>query len=297
MLETNNFDRGELGFVSYPQGEFRSISQTTSEYWDIGLTADGQTLAAVLVNPTWNIYLLPSAGGEARQLTAGQLVLSVSWTRDGKILSELDSALGLIDPANGSKSALPSSSDALIPSACRDGRNILFFRIGSHPARLQLWRMDLTDNSLQPLSTGQDVLYPLCSPDGKWAYYYDEQQASIMKAPMDGGPPSKVVSTNFTEFDFSANGKLLVYGSLIENKPGTYQRFIVSSRWIVPRLHGRLWQTRALVWKRCRLLATCASLLMVNRSPTALRRIRSVISGCNRSMALHLAPSRTSPPS
>ena len=226
LLETNNFDRGELGFVSYPQGEFRSISQTTSEYWDIGLTADGQTLAAVLVNPTWNIYLLPSAGGEARQLTAGQLVLSVSWTRDGKILSELDSALGLIDPANGSKSALPSSSDALIPSACRDGRNILFFRIGSHPARLQLWRMDLTDNSLQPLSTGQDVLYPLCSPDGKWAYYYDEQQASIMKAPMDGGPPSKVVSTNFTEFDFSANGKLLVYGSLIENKPGTYQRFI-----------------------------------------------------------------------
>ena len=130
LLETNNFDRGELGFVSYPQGEFRSISQTTSEYWGIGLTADGQTLAAVLVNPTWNIYLLPSAGGEARQITSGQLVLSVSWTRDGEILSELDSALGLIDPANGSKSALPSSSDALIPSACRDGR-ITSFSSGS----------------------------------------------------------------------------------------------------------------------------------------------------------------------
>ena len=226
LLETNNFDRGELGFVSYPQGEFRSISQTTSEYWGIGLTADGQTLAAVLVNPTWNVYLLPSAGGEPRQITSGQPVLSVSWTRDGKILSELDGALGLIDPANGSRSALPSTSDAVIPSACRDGHHILFFRIGNHPARLQLWRMDLTDNSSQLLSTGPDVLYPLCSPDSKWAYYYDEQQAGIMKAPMDGSPPSKVVSTNFTEFDFSPNGKLLVYGSLVENKSGTYQRFI-----------------------------------------------------------------------
>jgi Tol biopolymer transport system component len=226
LLETNNFDRGEFSFVSYPQGEFRSISQTTSEYWDIGLTADGQTLAAVLVNPTWNVYLLPSAGGEARQLTSGQPVLSVSWTRDGKILSELDSALGLIDPANGSRSALPSSSDFVLPSPCRDGRNILFVRMGSHPARLQLRRMDLTDNSSRALSTGPDFLYPLCSPDSKWAYYYDEQQAGIMKAPMDGSPPTKVVSTHFSEFDFSPNGNLLVYSSVVENKPGTYQMFI-----------------------------------------------------------------------
>jgi eukaryotic-like serine/threonine-protein kinase len=226
LLETNNFDRGEFSFVSYPQGEFHSISQTTSEYWDIGLTADGQTLAAVLVNPTWNVYLLPSAGGEVRQLTSGQPVLSVSWTREGKILSELDNALGLIDPADGSRSALPSSSNFLIPSACRDGRNILFFRLGSHPARLQLWRLDLTDNSSHSLSTGPDILYPLCSPDGKWAYYYDEQEASIMKAPMDGGPPSKALSTHFTEFDFSPDGKLLVYNSMAENKSGTYQMII-----------------------------------------------------------------------
>ena len=226
LLETNTFDRGEFSFVSYPQGEFRSISQTTSEYWDIGLTADGQTLAAVLVNPTWNVYLLPSAGGDARQLTSGQPILSVSWTHDGKILSELDNALGLIDPANGSRSSLPSSSDFVIPSACRDGRNVLFLRMGSHPARVQLWRMDLSDNSSKPLSTGPDILYPLCSPDSKWAYYYDEQQTSIMKAPMDGGPPSKVLSTNFTEFDFSPNGKLLVYSSLVENTSGTYQRLI-----------------------------------------------------------------------
>jgi serine/threonine protein kinase len=226
LLETNNFDRGEFSFVSYPQGEFRSISQTTSEYWDIGLTADGQTLAAVLVNPTWNVYVLPSAGGEVRQLTTGQPVLTTSWTRDGKILSELDSALGLIDPANGLRSAVPSSSDSVVPSACRDGRNILFLRMGSHPARLQLWRMDLIDNSSQPLSTGPDILYPLCSPDGKWAYYYDEQQASLMKAPMDGSQPSKVLSAHFTEFDFSPNGKLLVYSSTVENKPGTHQTFI-----------------------------------------------------------------------
>jgi eukaryotic-like serine/threonine-protein kinase len=226
LLETNNFDRGEFSFVSYPQGEFRSISQTTSEYWDIGLTADGQTLAAVLVNPTWNVYLFPYAGGEPRQLTSGQTVLSVSWTRDGKILSELDNALGVIDPANGSRSALPSSSDAVVPSACRDGRNILFLRLASHPARVQLWRMDLTDNSSRLLSTGPDIIYPLCSPDSKWAYYYDEQQAAIMKAPMDGSPPAKVLSTHFTEFDFSPNGKLLVYGSVVENTPGTYQTFI-----------------------------------------------------------------------
>jgi serine/threonine protein kinase len=226
LLETNDFDRGEFSFVSYPRGEFRSISQTTSEYWDISLTADGRTLAAVLVNPTWSVYLLPSAGGDARQLTSGQSVLSASWTRDGKILSELDSALGYIDPENGSKSALPFSGDFVIPSACRDGRTILFLKMAHHPARLQLWRMDLTDNSSRLLSTGPDILYPLCSPDSKWAYYYDEQQAAIMKAPMDGSPPSKVLSTDFTEFDFSPDGKLFVYSSLAENTPGAYQTFI-----------------------------------------------------------------------
>ena len=157
--------------------------------------------------------------------------------------------------------------------------------------------MDLTDNSSQLLSTGPDVLYPLCSPDSKWAYYYDEQQAGIMKAPMDGSPPSKVVSTNFTEFDFSPNGKLLVYGSLVENKSGTYQRFIDflsldSSTPPRPIMADPRFGLEDMPFARHLRFAP-----MVNRSPTASRKIRSVISGCNRSMALHLAPSRTSPPS
>lgn len=56
------FEHSQVGFVSSPAGQFRSITKDTNNYQTVSLSADGKTLATVQQKFTQTLYLLPALG-------------------------------------------------------------------------------------------------------------------------------------------------------------------------------------------------------------------------------------------
>jgi len=49
-----------------------------------------------------------------------------------------------------------------------------------------IWRMDVGGGNLKQLSDGKYDRFPLCSPDGKWVYYTDWDNAGkLTRVPLD----------------------------------------------------------------------------------------------------------------
>jgi eukaryotic-like serine/threonine-protein kinase len=57
---------------------------------------------------------------------------------------------------------------------------------------VNIWRVDADGSHPKQLTNGKDDEMPLCSPDGKWAYYNDLASSRIMRVPIDGGSATLV---------------------------------------------------------------------------------------------------------
>src|SRR5215469_10969247 len=104
-METN-FSRQQVGLVSYPDGKFRSVTADTNDYANLSISNDGTTFATVMRQSVRDVYL--SSGdkpdySDAREVTSGDPVPSVSWTRDGNLITEEGSALRVLAPGGGLK--------------------------------------------------------------------------------------------------------------------------------------------------------------------------------------------------
>jgi eukaryotic-like serine/threonine-protein kinase len=54
--------RSQIGFISYPAGQFHTITKDTSDYQTLSVSADGRTLATIQQNATQTLYLMPASG-------------------------------------------------------------------------------------------------------------------------------------------------------------------------------------------------------------------------------------------
>ena len=89
----NNFSRSQIGYISYPKGVLRGLTNDLNNYAGIGVSADGKTLATVLRDSKFDLYSAPAEGATDEQLT--QLTNhhpseSFSWTPEGEILADTD---------------------------------------------------------------------------------------------------------------------------------------------------------------------------------------------------------------
>ena len=62
LVINNKMQSGRLGFVSYPQGEFKTVATDSGQYGDISLSSNDQTMAAVVANDNYHLYVLPASG-------------------------------------------------------------------------------------------------------------------------------------------------------------------------------------------------------------------------------------------
>jgi len=192
-LETN-FTRNQIIEVSYPDGAMRVVTHDISDYTDLSLAADGHTLATVLQQRRYDLYVVPSStvgSSQAQQLTSGALVFSFSWAPDGQMILEQQDSLSLFNPDTGSKTPLTSPQQdglAFQPSACANGRYVVFSNGGHAGAKTAtIWRMEAGGGNLKQLSDGRDDELAVCSPDGKWVYYSDlPSGAKLTRVSLDG---------------------------------------------------------------------------------------------------------------
>jgi Tol biopolymer transport system component len=219
--------RNQIIFVSYPDGKAHTVTRDTNDYSDPSIAADGRNLATVLSEGHWNLFTMPAPAGETgqpRQLTSGAPAAHFSWTHDSQIARDSESGLSLLDPKTGNASPLntPEGTWSNAPSACPDGRYIVFAS-GIMQGRkvLNIWRMDASGGNLKQLSDGKVDASPICSPDGRWVLYEDGAAGGrLMKVSIDGGKPERISDELAASSDISPDSgtiALAAFGHLGEH--------------------------------------------------------------------------------
>jgi len=217
-------NHNQIGFVSYPRGEFHTITKDTNSYESLTLSADAKTLATVQVKRLFTLYAIPAAGTGANAPNPlmpqqQKASLNFSWAgTDGVYLAE-DNHLVHESLDGSNKTTLLSNASFLSVSACPDGRTVILSLIGQGGGNAtRIWRINADGTDLKQLSNGQNEFRAGCSRDSKWAYYFNGDAGRIERVPVDGGTPEVVPGTAIPHalssgriFDLSPDGKWLAF--------------------------------------------------------------------------------------
>jgi Tol biopolymer transport system component len=212
--QTSNFTRTQIGFVSYPQGVYSSITRDTGSYSDLSVASSGHILATVQEEARWNLQVMPTGApaAQARQVASAAADTNFTWTPDNQLISDQANVLNRIDPATGSKTVIPGQAVSGAPWACQDG-SIVFVRFQTGVQNV--WRMD-TSGNVKQVSDGKLETSPVCSQDGKWVFFLQQGgETKLAMVPIEGGA-ARVISDspNVGYFDSSPDGALAAFPTL-----------------------------------------------------------------------------------
>jgi eukaryotic-like serine/threonine-protein kinase len=219
VRSTSNL-HSQIGFASYPDARVSQITHDTNSYSDLSIAGNGLTLATILYEEHWDLFVASNPESPGRAVTSTRANTNFSWTEDGQLINDQDDAFTRIDPATGNKSTITPEEGKLAGdfSACGNGKYIVFesLSLGSG-SDVSLWRMDPTGGNLKQLSSGNRDILPLCSFDGRWVYYIDQKNDSTLaRIPIDGGNPQALskLSISDSQFDVSPDGKWAAFATL-----------------------------------------------------------------------------------
>jgi eukaryotic-like serine/threonine-protein kinase len=215
-----NFNRQQLGLVSYPEGRLRPLTADTNDYATLSVSSDGKTIATVMQQSVRDVYV--SSGqkadySDAKQVTSGDPVPTISWASDGRLLAEQRPSIRVMDADGAIKGEIANEKDsgAMSPSGCNDG-HVFFARGMIKPLGVSIWRSEADGTGLRRITEGKGDMLPVCSPDAKEVFYVDTVAAAYMKVPVDGGKAERIFSgyaANAEGYDISRDGKTAVLGT------------------------------------------------------------------------------------
>jgi serine/threonine protein kinase len=220
--QSTNFNQFRIAYVSYPAGKLSPVTHDTNSYAYLSVAANGKTLATVLSESRWNIFLMPASAPSAQghNLTPTNGDTNLTWTREGLLIADQNAVLNRIDPATGARTTIvtqegkPSGN----PNACADGRYLLFdLGLPGGDSQNNVWRIDVSGGNLKQLTHGKADNHSVCSSDGRWVYYISQQdESTLARVPIDGGTPQTIsnLPISQSQFDISPDGKLAAFGTV-----------------------------------------------------------------------------------
>ena len=189
----------QLGFVSYPAGQFQSLTNDTRGYQTLSLSADGKSMVSIQQQRSDSVFLQPAMSKGAAAAVAGvpkqATVRGVGWNGRGDLLIFTANSI-LRFPADGKPQTTLLNMPAgriLWSSICARGGPILFSAIGLEgKTTTNIWRVNADGSHAKQLTTGKDDELPVCSSDGTHFYYTDYVTYRIMRMSTEGGTPEVV---------------------------------------------------------------------------------------------------------
>jgi serine/threonine protein kinase/Tol biopolymer transport system component len=210
----------QIGFVSYPDGRFQSLTNDIHGYRTLSISADGKAMVSIQQQQSDSVHVQTlGANGSPIQVPGvpnQATVRGVGWDSGGNLIVTTSTSMLRLSADGSQQTTLLSDPNATMgwSSACHNGGPILlqwYLREGK--TTINIWRVDADGSHPKQLTNGEDEEFPLCSPDGKWAYYVDDATTHIMRVPIEGGTPElvegSVVSNGFMAegTNFSPDGK------------------------------------------------------------------------------------------
>ncbi len=191
---SSNFNRQQIGIVSYPKGVFRALTKDTNGYLTLSISADGKTIATIKSLYFGAIQMAAYDGKKAAKpvtISDRPPTLSLNWTPGNKLLVEQEDGIFSMN-ADGSNRAPLVHDDfpSFDPISCDNGKYIIFASaLRGGTASANIWRMDSTGGNLKQLTTGSYDAPAMCSPDGKWLVFAGLVGGKFIaqKVPVDGG--------------------------------------------------------------------------------------------------------------
>jgi len=222
--ESTGFTRPQIGYVSYPGGDFHAITNDTHGYFGMQLSANGKSVVAIQRERTESVVMLPSTGVGTPATVGGipnqAQINGLDWDSKGNLIIALRTSIVRMPPGGTQMTTILSDPNAAIGDATfcgPDGPILVSWVYKEGQTTQNIWRVDADGTHAKQLTSGKEDRLPLCSPDRKWVYYFDFDAFKIMRVPFDGGAaetvPGSVVANGFingTGLNFSPDGKRLV---------------------------------------------------------------------------------------
>ena len=226
--------RWQIGFLTYPRGQFYPISRDTNTYSDLSLSADGKTLSTMQQKVTANLFLLAAPGNSPGTPSPIRLPSMSYRISDPDLLSWIDGqalvlggsdSLQRFSPDASNPAILIARSNSLVlnPAVCPRAGYILFqWSYHGDASTINVWRANLDGSNAIPLTSGKADTRPVCTSDGKWVYYLDAAAGKPMRVLSTGGrsdpaPGLQNISATWYGLDFSRDGSLLAAFATIKD--------------------------------------------------------------------------------
>ena len=219
--------KGQIGFISYPEGKFRAITRDTNQYLDVSVSRDGKTLMTVQRETSFRLYSMASREKREERvipITSRGEAYEFAWMDGNNLVLEYAGKFYRISDRGEDKTLLFDSSQyaGSLETSCQGGRYIVFS--GKDPESSgetrSLWRLDTNNNSIKELTDGGS---PVCSTNGKWIFFHNNTPSDeILKLSIDGGTAKSLLTKDeFAWFDVSRDGSLLAFLSWdkLEKRP------------------------------------------------------------------------------
>jgi eukaryotic-like serine/threonine-protein kinase len=204
----------QLGFVSFPKGEWRALTTDTNTYLHPSVSVDGKLIAATESKYVFSLSVAPTSKPDELkpvQLMSQLNIWQWNWMPDGKLVIPQGGDVKLVDVA-GSENILLSDKQGAPNQSAPCGTKYLVYRkfAAAGTASLNLWRADASGANPVQLTNGRNEQYPTCSPDGKWVYYISiPENLALKRVSIDGGTAEMVNSEPSSDYDLSRDGNFV----------------------------------------------------------------------------------------
>jgi DNA-binding winged helix-turn-helix (wHTH) protein/Tol biopolymer transport system component len=187
----------QIGFVSFPRGEFHEVTNDLNGYLGVHISKDGKFISTLQAQLSVSILLQASDAAKASArvpLPAQEWIVGFDWASDSEILVAGTHAVRRLNLDGSGETTLTSDPNAQVIDVVNCGHYILVpWWFKNNTNQLNIWRVDPDGENLMQLTHGRGDLWPQCSSEGNFVYYYESVDAMwTMRIPIGGGTPEKL---------------------------------------------------------------------------------------------------------
>jgi eukaryotic-like serine/threonine-protein kinase len=205
----------QLGFLSFPKGDYRMLTTDTNTYLHPSVSTDGKLIAATESKYIFTLGVAPATKPDDLKpvpLMSQLPIWQWNWMPNGKLIIPQGGDVKLVDPATGAETMTLSDKVGAPNQSAPCGPKYMVYRkfASAGTASLNLWRTDASGANTVQITSGRNDQYPTCSPDGKWVYYISiPDNLALKRVSIDGGTPETVNGEPSSGYDLSRDGKFV----------------------------------------------------------------------------------------